>query len=220
MLRATCETTLDGEEMRNAPTAAPPMITSSAGWNRTERFPCSIRYPPTMATTTTRTDAVVICPLLPAHREGDDVDAAVPARPSGVALEAIGRNSAYPARTALGKHPVPPRSSERTSSPARWKAPSWRRTGRSISGAVGVPLHDRPAPGLPEEGGHGARAPEATPRPARGRFEQDVLAQREDQPPVVRADGDHARRPGHLDHADRVAPDLLRPRGTRARSPR
>src|SRR5271155_436109 len=31
--------------MRTVPMAAPPMVTNSAGWMRTRRLPCSIRYP-------------------------------------------------------------------------------------------------------------------------------------------------------------------------------
>jgi hypothetical protein len=42
-----------GEEIRRAPVAAPNMITTSAGWKSTCKFPCSRRYPPTTDTRTT-----------------------------------------------------------------------------------------------------------------------------------------------------------------------
>lgn len=38
--------TFMGEAMMTPPTAAPPMMSSSTGWNSTARLPCSSRKPP------------------------------------------------------------------------------------------------------------------------------------------------------------------------------
>src|SRR5665647_1026703 len=217
--RTTAVATFPGDAMRKDPAAAPMMITTSAGWTRTERFPCSIRYPPMTEPSTTNMPTRISKglffsrrssrPSVPRPREEEnDVHPSVPRPAFGVGVrghraelrvtgggEASGQNVVF--------HNEPREDIRR---PDGGQLPVGRVPRIRDGEAVRMPLHDRVAPGFFQHVRHcGERHGGRWLYGRHAGVEKNVLADREDKAARVLPNGHRPLRAGRGDDPGRVA---------------